>query len=97
VGAHYYDRIDMVLPESQRDATIARVMAARPKQVAGLKVTQIDTLDGFRYILDDGGWMLIRFSGTEPLVRVYTETTDKSRVQAILADGRKLVESGGVE
>ena len=97
VGAHYYDRIDMVLQASQRDETIARVQGARPERIAGLKVTQIDTLDGFRYILEDGGWLLIRFSGTEPLVRVYTETTDKSRVQAILADGKKLVESGGVE
>jgi len=96
VGAHYYDRIDMVLQASQRDETIARVKAARPEHIAGLKVTQTDTLDGFRYTLEDGGWLLIRFSGTEPLVRVYTETTDKSRVQAILADGKQLVEHGTV-
>jgi phosphomannomutase len=41
--------------------------------------------------LEDGGWLLIRFSGTEPIIRVYTETTDQSRVQAILDDGLRLV------
>jgi alpha-D-glucose phosphate-specific phosphoglucomutase len=95
VGAHYYDRIDMVLQPEERDETIARVKAVRPERIAGLKVVRIDTLDGFRYILEDGGWLLIRFSGTEPLVRVYTETTDGARVQAILTDGKKLVGSRG--
>ena len=40
--------------------------------------------------MDDGGWLLVRFSGTEPLLRVYTETTDQAAVPAILADGRAL-------
>jgi phosphomannomutase len=69
---------------------LAHVKASRPEQIAGLKVTGIDTLDGFRYMLEDGGWLLIRFSGTEPLIRIYTETTDGAKVQAILAEGKKL-------
>jgi len=40
--------------------------------------------------MDDGGWLLVRFSGTEPLIRVYTETTDGASVADILSDGRKL-------
>jgi phosphomannomutase len=40
--------------------------------------------------MDDGGWLLVRFSGTEPLLRIYTETTDPQAVPAILADGRRL-------
>jgi len=91
VGGHYYDRIDLPLPVEQRETTIARVKDSRPSQLGGLKVVSLDSLDGFRYILEDGGWMLIRFSGTEPLLRIYTETTDQTRVQAILADGRKIV------
>jgi len=91
VGPHYYDRIDLPLPAGQREATIARVRDSQPERIAGLKVASIDTLDGFRYVLEDGGWLLIRFSGTEPLVRIYTETTDGAKVQAILADGRKIV------
>ena len=46
--------------------------------------------DGFRFIMEDGGWLLIRFSGTEPIVRVYCETTQQDRVKAILDDGLKL-------
>jgi alpha-D-glucose phosphate-specific phosphoglucomutase len=91
VGAHYYDRIDLAIPADQREATLARVQESRPERIAGLKVTGIDALDGFRYLLEDGGWLLVRFSGTEPLVRVYTETTDAEKVEAILADGRQIV------
>jgi phosphomannomutase len=40
--------------------------------------------------LEDGGWLLIRFSGTEPLIRIYTETTNQQKVQQILAAGREL-------
>lgn len=90
VGPHYYDRIDMRLPEDQREAILERVRASKPEEVAGIKVTSIDTMDGFRYCLEDGGWMLVRFSGTEPLVRIYTETTHKDKVADILAAGKKL-------
>jgi phosphomannomutase len=48
------------------------------------------TLDGYKFVMDDGGWLLVRFSGTEPLIRIYTETTDADGVAAILADGRTL-------
>ncbi len=51
---------------------------------------RLDTTDGFKFVLEDGGWMLIRFSGTEPIMRVYTETTHKEKVQAILQDGLKI-------
>jgi phosphomannomutase len=90
VGPHYYDRVDAPLLPEERAAALARVESQKPKQIAGLKVTHIDTLDGFRYVLEDGGWLLIRFSGTEPLIRVYTETTRRDKVQAILAEGTKL-------
>jgi alpha-D-glucose phosphate-specific phosphoglucomutase len=90
VGPHYYDRIDLPLQPGDHAAALAHVKASKPEQIAGLKVTHIDTLDGFRYMLEDGGWLLIRFSGTEPLIRVYTETTDPAKVQEILAEGRKL-------
>jgi alpha-D-glucose phosphate-specific phosphoglucomutase len=90
VGPHYYDRIDVQLLPEQRNAALTRIKAAKPERIAGLKVTHLDTLDGFRYVLEDGGWLLVRFSGTEPLIRIYTETTNGALVQAILADGSKL-------
>ena len=66
------------------------ILAANPQTLSGLKVTGLDTTDGFQYKLEDGGWMLIRFSGTEPIMRVYCETTHKDKVQAILQDGLKI-------
>jgi phosphomannomutase len=53
-------------------------------------MTGLNTEDGFKFNLEDGGWLLIRFSGTEPIIRVYTETTHQDRVNEILADGLRI-------
>jgi phosphomannomutase len=90
VGPHFYDRIDTAFDTSRRDEVRQRVLAAQPESIAGLKVTDIQTLDGFQYHMEDGGWLLIRFSGTEPIIRVYTETTYEDKVQDILQDGLRI-------
>ena len=90
VGAHYYDRIDRRFPADQREATRLRIQDANPSTIGGLAVTGVDTKDGFKFGLSDGGWMLIRFSGTEPIIRVYCETTEEDRVQSILEDGLRI-------
>jgi phosphomannomutase len=89
VGQHFYDRIDVHLVPGQREDAIARVAAAKPDALAGRKVLRQDSLDGYRFELD-GGWMLIRPSGTEPLLRIYTEMTDPSWVKPVLEAGREL-------
>ena len=86
VGAHYYNRIDTHF-EGDKKERIAAILSANPQTIGGLKVTGLDTLDGYKFNLEDGGWLLVRFSGTEPIIRVYTETTHGERVQQILADG----------
>jgi len=89
VGAHYYDRVDRRFT-GNREERQQRIISAKPETIGGLKVTGLDTTDGYKFLLEDGGWMLIRFSGTEPVMRVYTETTQKDRVQAILRDGLRI-------
>lgn len=89
VGAHYYDRIDSSFT-GDRKAREKMILDAKPKTIGGLKVTNLVTLDGFKFELEDGGWLLVRFSGTEPKMRVYTETTHKDKVQAILQDGLQI-------
>jgi phosphomannomutase len=90
VGAHYYDRVDTRTTLEKRDQVKERALNANPETIGGLKVTALNTLDGFKFMMEDGGWLLIRLSGTEPLVRVYTETTHQDKVQAILEDGLRI-------
>ena len=89
VGAHYYDRIDRSF-RGDRATREKSILSANPAQIGGLKVTGLNSMDGFKFSLEDGGWLLIRFSGTEPIMRVYCETTHKDKVQNILQDGLKI-------
>jgi len=88
-GEYFYDRIDTPF-KGDKQEKIERILAADPETIGGLKVTELVTVDGFQFKLEDGGWMLIRFSGTEPIIRVYCETMHKDKVQAILQDGLKI-------
>ena len=90
VGEHYYDRIDLHFPEEKRLAIIKRVRDGAPKSIENVKVARLDTQDGFRFILADNSWLLIRFSGTEPILRIYAETDDTERVKRMLQFGREL-------
>lgn len=91
VGAHYYDRVDTQFPTEQRDSVRQRVMAAKPGiELGGLIVTSLNTTDGFKFNLEGGGWMLVRFSGTEPIIRVYCEVLKQEQVRPVLEDGLKL-------
>jgi len=91
VGGHYYDRIDTLFPTDKRDGVRAKVAAAQPGlSLGGLTVTRIDTTDGFKFVFEDGGWVLVRFSGTEPIIRVYCEVLDQAWVKPVLEDTLKL-------
>jgi phosphomannomutase len=90
-GPHYYDRVDTRLrDDDMKKQARARLDAAQPETLGGLRVTGKNTTDGYKFDMEDGGWLLVRFSGTEPLIRVYTETTHGEAVQEILADGLRV-------
>lgn len=93
VGAHYYDRVDIRTNNEMKAAAKDRLdaVAANGLTLGGHTVLEKVTIDGYKFMMDDGGWLLVRFSGTEPLIRIYTETTDQAAVKAILADGQALV------
>ncbi len=88
--AYYYSRVDTRFPSEKRPQAKARLDAARPTTLAGVPVTGIVTIDGYKYELGDTGFLLIRFSGTEPIIRVYCELTDQSLVQPMLDAGLEL-------
>jgi len=88
-GEYFYDRVDSPFT-GERKTREEIILNAKPETFGGLKVTELITVDGFQFKLEDGGWLLIRFSGTEPILRVYCETMHKDKVKAILEDGLKV-------
>ena len=90
VGPHFYDRVDIEMSPQQRTGVESRLAGLSPKSIAGLEVTAIDRTDGLRFHLDDGAWALIRLSGTEPLMRIYTEVPREELVAGVLSECRKL-------
>lgn len=92
VGEHHYDRIDTVIDSHQKKSILKRLRANLPNTVAGLAVANTNLMDGFKFTLRDSSWLLIRFSGTEPLVRIYSEAPSMARVHDILNEGKNLVQ-----
>ncbi|WP_058292167.1 phosphoglucomutase/phosphomannomutase family protein [Dehalococcoides mccartyi] len=90
VGPHYYNRVDYTFAEARREEIIKHLTDQKPASLGETKVVSTDKLDGFRYKLEDGSWLLIRFSGTEPLLRVYAESPSQAKTAALLEDGRQL-------
>ncbi len=88
-GEYFYDRVDTPF-SGDRKTREELILNAKPQTLGGLKVTELITVDGFQFKLEDGGWLLIRFSGTEPIMRVYCETMHQDKVKAMLEDGLKV-------
>ena len=77
-----------------KDRLLVDLRVQAPTELAGAPVTRtiaLDTNDGFKFYVADGSWLLVRFSGTEPLVRIYTESTSPEVREAMIAAGEKLV------
>jgi phosphomannomutase len=98
VGPSHYLRRDIRFPAAAYAAAKARIMTtlrdAAPEQLGGhavARIVQLDTNDGTKFFRDDGSWLLIRLSGTEPLVRVYAETKDEGEIGPLLDAGEKMV------
>jgi phosphomannomutase len=94
VGPAQYARKDLRLarPVSKKEMT-KRLTESAPGQIAGLEVAKVEALDGVKYVLADDSWLLIRPSGTEPVLRVYAEGRSDVVVEALLAYGQKLAEA----
>ena len=90
VGAHVYQRWDIEFDARLRDGITHRVATSRPFDLGGRSVVGIDSRDGVKYLLEDGYWALIRFSGTEPLLRIYAEGPSTADVAAMLGEARAL-------
>ena len=85
------DKISVDCPDSEKTRVIDDLETALPETVAGRDIADVVTLDGFKLLLDDDSWLLIRPSGTEPKMRVYAEAASRERTDALLDAGRELV------
>lgn len=83
-GFFAYDRIDARLTEAEKQRVIERASRGEFREIAGNKVTRFENLDGYKYFFE-GGWLLIRPSGTEPVLRLYCEADSEEKVKAALA------------
>ncbi len=90
VGPHHYQRVDVKFPADRRPAINDRLQHQTPKAIDGINVVKRDTTDGFRFTLADTSWLLFRFSGTEPLLRIYAESNSPARVEKLLELGKEI-------
>jgi phosphomannomutase len=97
-GPSFYLRVDVHVERAAYPDTKRRLLvdlaAETPTELAGRPVARtvpLETGDGFKFFLDDGSWLLVRASGTEPLVRVYTEATSAELRDSLLVAGERLV------
>lgn len=90
VGRFVTKRENIILaPEIE--AAFADKLKAAPATIAGVKIMEKVTIDGTKFILEDGSWLLFRKSGTEPVVRLYAEASSEVRLKELLAAGRELI------
>jgi phosphomannomutase len=89
VGPHAYARHDIHLVRETYDSDRKRILETleknEPEEIAGVRVQRVRSDDGFKFYLEDGSWVLLRASGTEPLIRIYAEAVDDDAVQARLS------------
>lgn len=89
-GPFYYARHDYELSAFSKKELLAQLLRATPASLAGLSVRAVSDKDGVKYLLEDGSWLLIRPSGTEPVLRVYAEARCPEVVSQLLEEGRRL-------
>lgn len=92
IGRHYYDRLDLHISSTVKSQVMEALLKSPPKLLAAQRVREVQTLDGLKLMLEDGGWLLFRASGTEPVVRIYAEAGSSRAVAGLLAAGRGFFE-----
>ena len=89
-GPHCYGRIDSHYPLEKRSALMKFLAENPPSKLLKSSVSRVDTFDGVKYSAEDGSWLMLRGSGTEPILRIYAETQTDTGVQKMLSQGANL-------
>lgn len=93
VGPAYYRRVDLRLARPiSKEQMVQQLVEHAPDHIGGVSVEQVNPMDGAKYLLSDDSWLLIRPSGTEPVLRVYAEGGSEDHVEALLEFGQRIAE-----
>lgn len=90
-GCFYYGRTDVVVSADEGDAIAGFMDNFRPDEILGIEVATFNGIDGYKFSLVDKSWLMIRPSGTEPLVRIYAEAVTLESVENLLRFGKVLI------
>jgi len=90
-GRSYPGKLNFTLTENEKSRLLNMLDKHPPKKVAGLRVSELDRVDGYKFILEDSSWILIRPSGTEPLVRCHFEGTSHNKSKKLATYCQNLI------
>jgi len=90
IGPFHYAREDVPVGPFSREELLDRLVEEVPAKIAGVRITAVGNTDGMKYYLQDDSWLLIRPSGTEPVLRIYAEGRSWDQVRTLLTEGRLL-------
>jgi len=95
-GKSFYKRVDFELANTRWEGLdkkefVQELYKRAPKKLLDIPVKEIKTYDGIEYILEDDSWLLLRPSGTEPILRVYVETDEPTKTEKLLAIGKEIL------
>ena len=91
-GKIYFTLINFPCEDEKKEKAMKNIVEILPETVSGLKVVSTTNIDGFKFVLEDNSWLLIRPSGTEPLLRLYGEANSEEELNTILEEGKQLLE-----
>jgi phosphomannomutase len=92
-GPHFYARVDLEVELAIARQLVKQVAQGKFKKVAGLKVTSVQDLDGAKMLFGDSAWLLVRASGTENLLRLYSEAPTREQVKSLLTEMTRIAKA----
>jgi phosphomannomutase len=93
-GEFYFRRRDLHLEVSRGLELVAQLAHQPPSSIAGFPVSTVETMDGTKLLFGDESWLLFRQSGTEPVLRIYSEATSVEKANALLDEAEQLARVG---
>lgn len=92
-GTYEYRRLDVKYPDAKKSKLMEFLKKNPPKKVLDVNIIKIKDIDGYKFICEDGSWLMLRLSGTEPILRIYAEAPSENRALKILEFGKELAHS----